>query len=57
MTERDLAENGHDANETGEEAADALAALRAETEVLKDQALRYAAEAGEHSSARRARDQ
>src|SRR5271165_6936127 len=45
MIEQDLAEVGHDANDTQQSSDDTLAALRAETEALKDQALRYAAEA------------
>ena len=45
MTDEKLAENGHDAEEALELEDETVAALRAETEALKDQALRYAAEA------------
>ncbi len=46
MTDEAIATNGHDDGiETPVEGEDALTALRAETAALKDQALRYAAEA------------
>ncbi len=45
MNDQDLAENGHDADEVQDGAEAELAAQRAEIEALKDQALRYAAEA------------
>jgi molecular chaperone GrpE len=45
MTDETLAEDGHDAEDAIEHDDETVAALRAETEALKDQALRYAAEA------------
>jgi molecular chaperone GrpE len=45
MTDERLAENGHDADGGQEHDAETIDALRAETAALKDQALRYAAEA------------
>jgi molecular chaperone GrpE len=45
MTDERLAENGHDAEAAQEHDDETIDALRAETAALKDQALRYAAEA------------